>query len=108
MAKPPDKVLSGTMVDDDSVFTVADLCRACGVHAEVIAEMVEYGILEPSGENSARWCFPGNSLRRVTTIVRLQRDLDVNLAGAALALDLLDEIRTLRQRLHALERARRR
>ena len=36
-------------------------------------------------------------------VIRLQHDLRVNLAGAALALDLLDEIDQLRARLRALD-----
>ena len=42
--------------------------------------------------------------RRARTAIRLQRDLDINLAGAALVLELLDEIDTLRSRLHVLDR----
>jgi chaperone modulatory protein CbpM len=34
--------------------------------------------------------------------LRLQHDFDIDLAGAALALDLLDEIEALRARLRAL------
>jgi chaperone modulatory protein CbpM len=34
--------------------------------------------------------------------LRLQRDLDIDLAGAALALELLDEIESLRARLRAM------
>jgi chaperone modulatory protein CbpM len=35
--------------------------------------------------------------RRVRTVVRLQRDLGVNLPGAALALELLDRIDELQR-----------
>jgi chaperone modulatory protein CbpM len=35
--------------------------------------------------------------------MRLQRDLDINLAGVALALDLMKEIETLRDRLCRFE-----
>jgi chaperone modulatory protein CbpM len=34
--------------------------------------------------------------------LRLQRDLDMDLAGVALALELLDEIASLRARLRAM------
>ncbi len=51
----------------------------------------------------SQWRFPGVSVRRVRTVVRLQRDLGVNVAGAALAIELLDEINALRARLEALE-----
>ena len=50
--------------------------------------MVEQGVLEPSGKRGHHWCFPANSIRRTRIATRLQRDLGVNLAGAALALDL--------------------
>jgi chaperone modulatory protein CbpM len=42
-------------------------------------------------------------VRRVEIALRLQRDLQVNLAGAALALDLLEETQRLRARLQSLE-----
>lgn len=94
-------MMTSMLIDDDQLFTLADLCRSCGVHAEMISEMVEYGIIEPQGESVAKWQFTGGCLWRVTTVVRLQRDLEVNLAGAALALDLLEEVRELRRQLKA-------
>ena len=97
-------VMSVEVVDETVDFTTAELCRSCGVHAEIIVEMVEHGILEPRGTTHTRWSFRGNSLRRATTALRLQRDLGVNLAGAALALDLIDEIHTLRRRLRVESR----
>jgi chaperone modulatory protein CbpM len=42
-------------------------------------------------------------VRRARRALRLQRDLDLNLAGAALALDLLDEVEILRERVRVLE-----
>ena len=95
------EIMTGTLIEDDKLFTLADLCRSCGVHAEVISDMVEFGIIEPQGESAAKWQFSGGCLWRVTTVVRLQRDLEVNLAGAALALDLIEEVRELRRQLKA-------
>ena len=95
------EVMTGMLIDDDQLFTLADLCRSCGVHAEMISEMIEYGIIEPQGESAATWQFTGGCLWRVTTVVHLQRDLEVNLAGAALALDLLEEVRELRRQIKA-------
>jgi len=97
-------LVTATVVDDDQLLTLADLCRACGVHAEVITDMVDYGIIEPCGESTGRWQFSGGCLWRVTTVVRLQRDLEVNLAGAALALDLLEELRELRRQIKSAGR----
>jgi len=43
------------------------------------------------------------SVKRVVVAERLTSDLRVNPAGAALVLDLLDEVEALRQRLVRLE-----
>lgn len=86
------------LVDDECV-SLAELCRACRVDAEFVTEVIEYGVIEPLGEDPAAWRFTGASLRRVTRVVRLQRDLGLNLAGAALAVELLDELSDLRRRL---------
>jgi chaperone modulatory protein CbpM len=56
---------------------------------------VEEGILEPAGHNPAQWRFSGTSLQKAHIAMRLQRDLEINLAGVALALDLMDEIESL-------------
>lgn len=66
--------------------------------------LVEEGILVPSEPEPARWRFTGVHLRRARRVLRLQRDLNVNLAGAALALELLEELETLRARLAVLEK----
>jgi len=99
--------LSGQVLDEDTVITLVQLCRSCDVQGEVIEAMVEQGILEPSGRRGSHWCFPSSSLRRTRITLRLQRDLGVNLAGAALALDLLDRIEDLNARLRARGTARR-
>ena len=63
-----------------------------------VLPLVEYGIVEPIEARSTNicWQFTNSSVLRVQTALRLQRDLDLNLAGVALALDLLDEIKLLR------------
>ncbi len=96
--------LRGVILDEQTEFTLGDLCRACSVHAEWLVSLVEEGILEPVGAEQAHWRFTGVQLSRARTVSRLQRDLGINLTGAALALDLIDEIESLRGRLAALER----
>jgi chaperone modulatory protein CbpM len=47
--------------------------------------------------------FPGSALNRACATVRLMNDLEINLAGVALILDLVDERRRLQSRLQQLE-----
>ena len=107
MSKTESKALSGQILDEETEVTLIELCRSCGVRGELIEAMIEQGILEPSGRRGSHWCFPSNSLRRTRITVHLQRDLGVNLAGAALALDLLERINELKARLRAADMERR-
>jgi len=91
-------LLTGEVLEEDVELTLAELCQACRLHAEQVFELVDEGIVEPLGGDASRWRFQGASVRRVHCAVQLRRDLGVNWAGAALALDLLDELRTLRAR----------
>lgn len=92
-------ILTGIVVDEDAEFTLIELSQACGRPAEWIIELVEEGVIEPVGTVQADWRFRGACLRRVQIANRLASDLGVNLPGAALALELLDEVERLRRRL---------
>ena len=67
--------------------------------AERVRRLIDEGIVEPVGSTPDEWRFTRISVTRVRFVERVSRDLDVNTAGAALALDLLDEIERLRARL---------
>ena len=96
-------VLTGVIVEDATEFTLGELSRACGKPAEWILALVEEGVIEPVGTDQTHWHFRGHCLRRVRIVQRLQSDLGLNLAGAALALELLEEVETLRNRITVLE-----
>ncbi|MDD2774743.1 MAG: chaperone modulator CbpM [Gallionella sp.] len=88
--------------EEQTQLTLADLCRACSIHADEIIALVEVGVLEPQGREPEQWVFIGDSLHRARKALRLQRDLGIDFAGAALVLELLDEIASLRTRLRAM------
>ena len=88
---------TGVVLDERTQFTLRELCSACGVHAELVVEMVEEGLLHPHGRAPEEWSFPGSAVVRARTALRLVNDLRVNWPGAALALDLLEEVERLRR-----------
>jgi len=98
-----EKTLTGVLLDERVEWSLDDLCRACSGSTEWVIELVEEGVLEPTGREMTHWRFSGISLQRARTARRLQLDLDVNLAGVALALELMDEVSSLRERLYRLE-----
>jgi chaperone modulatory protein CbpM len=97
-----DETITGIVLDEQCTFTLAQLCRACAVSADTIIELVDQGVIEPSGSDCRHWRFRATSLYRVRTSLHLIRDLGVNPAGAALAMELLDEIETLRRQLRRM------
>jgi len=97
------ELLTGRLLDDECTLTLSEMSHACRVHAEWIIELVDEGILEPVGYDARHWLFSGPSLSRARTVMHLQHDLGVNLAGAALVLDLMDEIKQMRAHLNMLE-----
>ena len=91
--------VSGFVLEDQTELTLGDICRACAAQVELITELVDEGVLAPSGLVPEQWRFTGLHIQRAKVAVRLQRDLGVNLAGAALALQLMDEMEALRAQL---------
>ena len=94
--------LSSIILEELCELTLVDVSRACAVPVDCIVELVAEGLLAPRGREPHRWRFSGVELRRATVALRLQRELGVNLAGAALALQLLGEIDALRVRLRII------
>lgn len=92
----------GHVMEDQTDVTMADLCRACAVQSDMIIELVHEGVLRPMGQQPDVWRFTGVHIHRARVAVRLQRDLGVNLAGAALALQLMDELDALRAQLQRM------
>ncbi|PID71938.1 MAG: MerR family transcriptional regulator [Desulfobulbus propionicus] len=89
--------IQGTVFDEELQCTLAEICKFCGVSAELIHDMVNEGIMTPSGSSPLEWHFTPIEIKQVQTTVRLQHDLQINLPGCALALDLLDELEERRQ-----------
>ncbi|MBS1230823.1 MAG: transcriptional regulator, MerR family [Proteobacteria bacterium] len=91
--------LSSIILEELSELTLAEVSHACAVPVDCIVELVAEGLLDPRGGVPHRWRFSGTHLRRATVALRLRRELSVNLAGAALALQLQGEVDALRTRL---------
>ena len=93
---------TGIVPEEPAELTLSQVCRACSVQTEFVVELVEEGALAPVGREPQRWRFTYAHLRRIRVASRLQRDLGLNFAGAALALELLEEIEAMRARLQVL------
>ena len=91
-------ILMGQLLDDSLELELEELCRMCHASEEFVLALVAEGVIEPHGRarERAHWRFTGRHVRRTQVALRLHRDLDINLPGVALALDLLEEIQRQR------------
>jgi chaperone modulatory protein CbpM len=91
--------IEGSIVENEVHMSIVELSHASRTPQELIMSWVTEGVLSPLGTSPEDWRFSGDSLRRAKTAAHLTHDLELNVPGVALALDLLDEIAQLRARL---------
>jgi chaperone modulatory protein CbpM len=99
---PNNNSLSGVLLDDVAL-TLDELARAVEVEPDWVVRHVRAGTL--GGETTVQitsWRFRSGDLVRARRLLRVERDFDADEDLAGLVVDLGDEIRRLRARLHAL------
>ena len=100
MTKPNTTWIEASIVENEVHMSIVELSHASRTPQELIMSWVSEGVLSPAGSSPEDWRFSGDSLRRAKTAAHLTHDLELNVPGVALALDLLDEIAQLRARLN--------
>jgi len=78
-----------------SFLSLEEFCAACHISDDVLRDFVAYDIIHPR-EKDGEWLFDLNALGQIKTALRLHRDLEINLSGVAVVLDLLQELEQLR------------
>ena len=82
-------------------YTTKAICTSHNLTDDAIEEMVYWGIAEPVGRVPGRWLFSQADYVRIGCATRLKRELDINIPGAALALDLLEELDKIRREVRS-------
>jgi DNA-binding transcriptional MerR regulator len=77
----------------DLRLSADELAAAAGISPTMVARLVRLGLAEPVAAGSTE--FTAATAARVRRMLRLHRDLGVNLAGAAIIVDLLERIERL-------------
>lgn len=90
------------MVSETFELTIEDMSAYCQLPIEVIIEFVGLGLFETQSVTELR--FDDEKLSRIRSAARLFHDLKINAPGVVLALELLDEIDSLREEIAILQR----
>lgn len=98
-------MLEGQVIDDRTEISIVQLCRRCDIETRFAQRLVEEGVIEPSRREGDTLYFRYECVKRTRVVNRLRSDLGVNVAGAALALELLEHIDQLKTKLRLAELA---
>lgn len=87
---------------EDQSYSLPELQEICRLEQHRIIEFIEYEVIVAESEDRRRFNYV--QLDRLKKACRLQRDLEINTPGVALALDLLDTIEKLKSDIELLRR----
>ena len=96
------QVISVEIVSDDLVLSMQEVCQRCGLHRDELQQLVAHGVIVPVEQRDAEWQFRADSLQLLARAARMQRDFELDAAGLAMALSLLDELQRSRRQIDRL------
>lgn len=91
----------GVVLEESTLVPFVEVCQKYNIPEALLVEMLEQGLFSMQAQKQQ---LNPKDLQRLTCACRLHKDLGINLAGVALALDLLDEMNTMRQELDILRK----
>ena len=77
--------------------TLDELAARAGRHPTLVQCFIEFGLLEPDERTGPHMLFHVACIARLRMIMRLRRDIGVNLSGIAVILDMLDRLTALQR-----------
>lgn len=86
----------------ERALTVERLAAEAGLHPELVARFVEFGLLEPAERAGEEYVFGEEAVARLCRIERLREQLGVNLPGIAVILELRERVRALQREVERL------
>lgn len=93
--------------EEGTVWTLTEVCERTALSREAVRDLVDLGLVGPTPESRdgrREWTFPDDALARLHRASRLRRELELDWAGVAVAMDLMDEIERLRREVDTLRK----
>jgi chaperone modulatory protein CbpM len=92
------------MTEYANYLTLTEVSQCVQLSVETVITIVDHGIVEPRGAQPQEWLFAQDMLDTLRRAARLQQDLELDWEAIALALNLIEEVRTLRRENQRLRR----
>lgn len=97
-----ENVLIAVVIEETTTVSFEEVCNRYHISRDLLIEMMEEGLFPTKSKEEL--ALDQHALRRIESAFRLHKDLDINLPGVALALDLLDKIDTMEHELDILRK----
>ncbi len=98
-------MIQGVLVDIDITYSFVEVCRRVNLSPTELSEWLAHGLLgEQYIDAFETLQFDNKMIDRILTVYRLHYDLQVNLQGSVLVLELLDELKKIEDELTVYKR----
>ena len=84
------------MGDDNDLMEIVEICRRLGIQPVELEAMEEEGLITLAAVRDGK-ALPSDQLDRLEMILRLQRDLSINLAGIDVILEMRGKMLQMRK-----------
>ncbi len=88
---------------DEPVYLISVVAKALDIHPQTLRQYEREGLVSPSRTGGKMRLYSQRDIDRINMILRLTRDLRVNLAGVDIILQLKDQIDRLESENEALK-----
>ncbi len=88
---------------DEPVYLISVVAKALNIHPQTLRQYEREGLITPSRTNGKMRLYSQRDIDRINMILRLTRDLGVNLAGVDIILQFKDKIDEMEQEIEDLQ-----
>ncbi len=88
---------------DEPVYLISVVAKALNIHPQTLRQYEREGLVTPSRTSGKMRLYSQRDIDRINMILRLTRDLGVNLAGVDIILQFKDQIDKMEQEIEDLQ-----
>jgi MerR family transcriptional regulator/heat shock protein HspR len=88
---------------DEPVYLISVVAKALNIHPQSLRQYDREGLITPSRTNGKMRLYSQRDIDRINLILRLTRDLGVNLAGVDIILQFKDKIEEMESEIEDLK-----
>ncbi len=88
---------------DEPVYLISVVAKALNIHPQTLRQYEREGLITPSRTSGKMRLYSQRDIDRINMILRLTRDLGVNLAGVDIILQFKDQIEAMEKEIEDLK-----